>query len=154
MLSEVVDRGTGNAVRRQGFTGPAAGKTGTTQDATDAWFVGYTPNHVGTVWIGHDQPRPIFPGATGGRLAAPIWAAVMEKLEGDGGVERWDRPPGIVERSIDPQTGRIVSAGCNVGRRDAGVELFLEEFVPAEDCPREALNKTGVVSWYETTGEL
>ena len=136
MLSEVVDRGTGNAVRRQGFTGPAAGKTGTTQDATDAWFVGYTPNHVGTVWIGHDQPRPIFPGATGGRLAAPIWAAVMEKLEGDGSVERWDRPPGIVERSIDPQTGRIVSAGCNVGRRDAGVELFLEEFVPAEDCPR------------------
>ncbi len=136
MLGEVVDQGTGSAVRRAGFTGPAAGKTGTTQDATDAWFVGYTPNHVGTIWIGHDRPRTIFPGATGGRLAAPIWAAVMATLEGSEGGERWIRPPGIVERSIDAQTGRVVSTGCNPRRRGTPAELFLEEFVPSEDCPR------------------
>ena len=136
MLGDVVDRGTGNAVRRAGFTGPAAGKTGTTQDATDAWFVGYTPSRVGTIWIGHDQPWPIFPGATGGGLAAPIWAAVMARLEGGEASERWIRPAGIVERSIDTQTGRVLSAGCNLLRRGTPTELFLEEFVPIEACPR------------------
>ncbi len=60
----------------------------------------------------------------------------MEKLEGDESSERWIRPPGIVERSIDPQTGRVVSARCNLRRRGTPTELFLEEFVPTEDCPR------------------
>ncbi|HET8647655.1 MAG TPA: PBP1A family penicillin-binding protein, partial [Vicinamibacteria bacterium] len=74
VLSEALARGTGTAVRASGFTAPAAGKTGTTNDGADAWFVGYTPDLVAAVWIGYDSPAPTVPRATGGRVAAPVWA--------------------------------------------------------------------------------
>ena len=74
-LRAVVDRGTGASVRSSGYHGPAAGKTGTTNDGRDAWFIGLTPDLVAGVWIGFDQPRPIIPGRGGSALAAPAWAA-------------------------------------------------------------------------------
>ena len=73
MLSDALRRGTGVAALRSGYRGPAAGKTGTTNDGSDVWFVGYTPDLIGTVWIGFDQPRTIVPDASGGRIAAPVW---------------------------------------------------------------------------------
>jgi penicillin-binding protein 1A len=72
MLKDVVDRGTGAGVRSAGYYGAAAGKTGTTNENSDAWFVGYTPELVGAVWLGFDQRRTIAGNANGGRLAAPI----------------------------------------------------------------------------------
>src|SRR6185437_9503750 len=89
MLRDVVDRGTGNAVRGVGFRGAAAGKTGTTNDATDVWFLGFTPRRVAGVWIGFDQPRSIVPGATGGRLAAPVWGRIMRRVSPAGGGAGW-----------------------------------------------------------------
>ena len=84
VLRDAVNRGTGTAVRAAGFQGPAAGKTGTTNDGTDAWFVGYTPDVLAAVWIGFDDPRPIVPQATGGHLAAPvIEIATLPLVESD-----------------------------------------------------------------------
>lgn len=82
ILEQVVQRGTGRSVRTAGYGGPVAGKTGTTNGTTNAWFVGVTPEFVAGLWIGFDRPRAILPdgSATGGRLAAPIWAAIMNQL--------------------------------------------------------------------------
>lgn len=78
MLSDVVKYGTGYTVRRAGFTLPSGGKTGTTNDFKDAWFVGFTPNLVAGVWIGFDRPETILPNGYAGELAAPLWAQFMK----------------------------------------------------------------------------
>ena len=76
LLKGVLDRGTGAAARRFGFTRPAAGKTGTTNDYKDAWFVGYTPDLLAVVWVGFDGPRKI--GLSGAEAALPIWTDFMK----------------------------------------------------------------------------
>ncbi len=82
MLTQVVERGTARSIRQHGFGGLVAGKTGTTNGTTNAWFVGVTPDYVAGVWVGFDQPRAILPdgSATGGRVAAPIWAEIMKRI--------------------------------------------------------------------------
>jgi penicillin-binding protein 1A len=82
MLVEAVEQGTGRQVRARGYEGPVAGKTGTTNGTTNAWFIGVTPDYVAGVWVGFDRPRAILPdgSATGGRVAAPIWAEVMRSF--------------------------------------------------------------------------
>jgi penicillin-binding protein 1A len=137
ILTDAVREGTGAGARAGGYSGPVAGKTGTTQDAHDAWFVGYTPSLVGLVWIGFDRPRPILRGATGGGLAAPVWGRIMSRVDwGINAPESWPRPPGIVERTVDPSTGKVIEAGCATLLGDTVDELFLEEYLPVEDCPR------------------
>ena len=79
MLQDVIDRGTGVAVRRAGVDFSVAGKTGTTNDFKDAWFVGFSSNLVVGVWVGFDQPRTIGPEAYGSRYAAPIWSDFMRR---------------------------------------------------------------------------
>ena len=74
MLQSVVDGGTGRVLREMGVRGPVAGKTGTTNNGADVWFIGYTPTLVAGFWFGYDSPRPIASNASGGRLAAPAWA--------------------------------------------------------------------------------
>ncbi len=139
LLRGAVDGGTGAAARAAGFRGPAAGKTGTTQGGTDAWFAGYTPERVGVVWIGFDRPRSFLAGASGGGLAAPVWGAVMRDLERIGIPSAdWPRPEGLREVSVDRETGMAVPVGCGALTERAVLEWFLEEFVPAEAaCPRE-----------------
>src|SRR5690606_26291095 len=96
MLRDVVDRGTGSAVRAVGFTGPAAGKTGTTNDASDVWFIGYTPELVAGVWMGLDKPETIVRGASGGTLAAPVWGRMMRRIYADRPMpEEWMAPPSV-----------------------------------------------------------
>lgn len=102
IMQDVLDRGTGTRVRQRGFTGTAAGKTGSSRDA---WFAGYTPNIVCVVWIGYDNNADI--GLTGGETAAPIWADFMKKalvyrpeLGGEFSV-----PDGLTSYEIDPTTG-------------------------------------------------
>ena len=90
------------AVARAGFRAPAAGKTGTTNDGADAWFVGYTPDVVAAVWIGFDEARPIMNRATGGRLAAPVWGKVMRRLYRQRKVPKaWAAPSDVVDMRID-----------------------------------------------------
>jgi penicillin-binding protein 1A len=137
MLRDAVDRGTGAAVRDVGFTGPAAGKTGTTQDARDAWFVGYTPDLVASVWIGFDQPREIMPHATGGRLAAPVWGRVMSKIYAQRSMPwPWTPPDGVVFADVDPSTGRTLQGGCTPNDEAPRREIFLQGHVPDPACPR------------------
>ncbi|MET0553864.1 MAG: PBP1A family penicillin-binding protein [Vicinamibacteria bacterium] len=134
-LRDALSRGTGSEVRRTGFKAPAAGKTGTTNDGTDAWFVGYTPAVLTAVWIGFDEQRPIMERATGGRLAAPVWARMMMRLQSAKSGPEWARPAEVLEGRVDPATGLMIASGCppwdGVGRR----ELFLRPYTPVSACP-------------------
>jgi 1A family penicillin-binding protein len=140
VLQEAVERGTGTAVRASHFEGAVAGKTGTTNDGTDTWFVGYTPRVVAAVWMGFDEPRPIMAQATGGRLAAPVWGRTFARVAGFGGDEPWPAPASVVQASIDPETGLPLAAGCQSYWGEDHRELFLRRAVPAAVCPdgREA----------------
>jgi len=101
MLKGVVDAGTGSAARRYGFTRPAGGKTGTTNDYHDAWFVGFTPRLVTGVWVGFDQPRSIRPAGYASELAVPMWARFMTSAT-KGDAVRWiARPRGIDDERLE-----------------------------------------------------
>jgi penicillin-binding protein 1A len=130
MMQDVVNRGTGTGVRGAGFTGAAAGKTGTTQDASDVWFVGFTPELVGTVWIGFDRRQRILRGATGGELAAPIWGRVMRRVTTNN--TGWTAPSGVMERTVD-EMGSIVSEGC-VPQGATFTEYFISGTAPSANC--------------------
>jgi penicillin-binding protein 1A len=135
-LRGVVRRGTGWRVGAA-MEGPAAGKTGTTDEVKDAWFVGMTPGRAAGVWIGFDRPRTIVPGGGGGTLAAPLWASIMGQLDeahdapGDPG---WEPPLGVMKARIAVRTGFAVPEGCEVpgGTR---TEWVLESSLRATYCP-------------------
>lgn len=131
LLESVVDKGTGRAVRDAGIRGPVAGKTGTTNDGTDVWFVGYTPTLVAGVWFGADNPQPLGWNASGGRLAAPVWARFVR--DGWHSPEQdtpWRPPPGIESRQIDIGTGMLASDWCGPSRR----EYFRTGTQPTGSC--------------------
>ena len=114
MLRGVVDGGTANTIRDMGVRGAVAGKTGTTNNATDVWFVGYTPTLVAGVWFGYDTPRAIAPHASGGHLAAPAWAEFYMNgwREPAGAADAWTPPPGMTMRVIDPTNGMLAGQWC------------------------------------------
>jgi penicillin-binding protein 1A len=137
-LEDVLTRGTGTAVRDSGFRAPAAGKTGTTNDGADTWFVGFTPEIVAAVWMGFDRQRPIMAKATGGRLAAPVWARLMSRIyAGRKPPSPWPMPAGVVEGIVDPQTGLLLAAGCAPWSGVATKELFIQGSVPVSVCPSQ-----------------
>jgi 1A family penicillin-binding protein len=145
VLSEALERGTGFRARNRGVQVPAAGKTGTTNDGTDAWFVGYTPEMAAGVWVGFDQPRPIAEDASGGRVAAPVWAEIVRRYSQERTPpEPWAPPAGLVERTVEPSSGLVLAEGCRPASGEPYRELFLEELVPAAWCPgREPLPASG-----------
>ena len=113
MLESVVNDGTGREVRSRGARGPIAGKTGTTNNGADVWFIGYTPSLVAGVWFGYDTPRSLGDGATGGRLAAPAWAEFYERGWPQGARDApWRPPAGLVSRLIDADNGDLATAWC------------------------------------------
>ncbi|HXG56294.1 MAG TPA: PBP1A family penicillin-binding protein [Vicinamibacterales bacterium] len=113
MLADVINHGTGYRVRQSGFTLPAAGKTGTTNDYVDAWFVGFTPRVVTGVWVGFDQPSTIIANGYGGELAVPIWAGFMkEATKGHEGT--WfERPAGVAAVNVCRASGKLPNDGCS-----------------------------------------
>jgi membrane carboxypeptidase/penicillin-binding protein len=129
LLEGVVDRGTAARVRSQGMRGPIAGKTGTTDDEFDLWFVGFTPELVAVVWVGFDEPAPV--GVPSSRGALPIWTDFMAEVLGSEVRGRFPRPAGLEEVAIDPETGARALAGCPRSR----VELFLRGSAPRATCP-------------------
>ena len=138
VLAEALRRGTGIGALNVpgGFQVPSAGKTGTTNQGADAWFVGYTPEVVSGVWIGFDSPRAIIEDATGGRLAAPLWGRVAQRFyQNRKAPQPWKAPSGVVARQVDPATGLILKEGCAPRTGQAYRELFLEELQPAAWCP-------------------
>jgi penicillin-binding protein 1A len=131
MMRDVVDRGTAAGVRRSlPARVPAAGKTGTTNDNADVWFVGMTPDLVAGVWLGFDRPRPIAAGAAGGTLAAPVWGQMVARwyqTRAPGG--GWDAPPaGVVAMELDRQTGLPADSVTPPARRYT--EYFLDGTQP------------------------
>jgi penicillin-binding protein 1A len=127
LLYDVVVRGTGSNVRSVfNFMRPAAGKTGTTNNYTDAWFVGYTPQISCGVWVGTDRNQSMGVGITGTRGAIPIWAPVMKSLHRDLPEERFVYSGGIVSHEICPVSHEVANNYCP----NPYVELFLYEAVP------------------------
>ena len=132
MLRDVVDRprGTGHVVRAAGLRRavPAAGKTGTTNDATDAWFVGFTPEIVTTTWVGFDEPKRLHYNAQGGRDAAPVGAAVLNRYYEDRPAPAvWPRPEGITEREVDRTSGGLSTPWCPPD------SLYVEYYLPGTE---------------------
>jgi len=127
IMQDVVESGTGRRVR--GIGRPVAGKTGTTNDVRDAWFIGFTPSLVAGVWVGFDQERPLGHQEVGGRAAAPIWLYFMEKALAGTPVETFPVPEGIVFARVgargDPEGGA----------RGYIYECFLEGTVPENLTP-------------------
>ncbi|MFN8964093.1 MAG: penicillin-binding protein 1A [Gemmatimonas sp.] len=134
LLQTVVDRGTGRPVREAGLEGPIAGKTGTTNDGADVWFVGYTPTLVAGVWFGADRPQPLGWNASGGRLATPTWARFLrEGWHSPAHDAAWAPPPGIETRQVDIGTGKLASDWCGPSRR----EYFKTGTAPVTSCESE-----------------
>ncbi|HTO99192.1 MAG TPA: transglycosylase domain-containing protein [Myxococcales bacterium] len=137
LLSDVVERGTGTAARA-GLPPdlPVLGKTGTTNGAQDVWFIGATPELVAGIWMGFDHPRPLGASATGGRLAAPVFARVMAAWEkGRPLPPRWQAPDGLELREVDSATGGLAIVGCPP--EQVVREWFIAGTAPA-DCPKHA----------------
>ncbi len=116
LLSDVVNRGTGGSSRwRYHFYDPAAGKTGTTNNFNNAWFVGFTPRVVAGVWIGFDDPaKSLGPGQAGSRAALPVWAIFMRELHKEMGWERLDfeMPVGVVKVPVCEDSGELAGPYC------------------------------------------
>jgi penicillin-binding protein 1A len=126
MLSDVMDRGTASAARRLGVTFPSGGKTGTTDDFKDAWFVGFSPSLVVGVWVGFDQPRTIGSDAFGARLALPIWTDFMRRAARVRRPGDFDRPAGLQEEAL-----------CRISyvKPVEGCPLYTEYFKDGDDIP-------------------
>ena len=129
MLRSVLNEGTGASARASGFTPDAAGKSGTTNDQRDAWFVGFTPELLTVVWVGFDDNTPI--GLTGSQAALPIWTEFMKAATAGRGGPQFAAPEGISFVAIDRDTGKLATPHCP--------RTFTESFItgtePLEICP-------------------
>jgi 1A family penicillin-binding protein len=132
MLKDVMIYGTARNLRKFSQAHPSAGKTGTTDDYRDAWFVGYTPQVITGVWVGYDKPRPGGKGFTGGAVAAPIWERFMRNAVASRPAVDFPRPDTVVSVSIDPTTGYLATGNCPV-KRD---EFYIAGTEPSEYCPK------------------
>jgi membrane carboxypeptidase/penicillin-binding protein len=135
LLKGVVERGTGWKARDVGR--PVAGKTGTTNDYHDAWFIGYSPLLVAGVWVGYDDQHSLGPRATGARAALPLWIDFMRRAHE--GQERADFPvpDNILFKNIDPRSGRLSTERCLSSLREA--------FVPGTE-PRTYCDERGIAA--------
>ncbi|MFT4045105.1 MAG: penicillin-binding protein 1A [Solimonas sp.] len=144
MMHDVTVRGTAAKVRELGRD-DLAGKTGTTNDETDAWFNGFQKTQVGVAWVGYDQPTPLGRGEVGARAALPIWIDYMRSALKGVPQERLPRPAGLVEVRIDPQTGKLARAGAG----SAIFETVQQDHVPEADSNDEHdPNKAGLEDLY------
>jgi penicillin-binding protein 1A len=130
MMRDAAERGTGVPARRAVPAHvPIAGKTGTTNDNVDVWFMGMTPDLVAGVWLGFDRPKTIAPGVAGGSLAAPIWGAMMAKYYANRPVpaDAWTPPLGLLTAELDRATGQLADATTPPERR------YTEYFLPGTE---------------------
>ena len=126
MLRDVMDRGTASSARSLGLNVPAAGKTGTTNDFKDAWFVGFTSSVVAGVWVGYDQPAPIGRQAYGARVALPIWVSFMRAAARVRPAEEFQVPPGVREVEL---------CALSYERPVDGCPIYTEYFKDGDDVP-------------------
>jgi penicillin-binding protein 1A len=146
MMSDVINSGTAWQARKVGFTLPAAGKTGTTNDYHDVWFVGFTPHLVSGVWIGYDQPRTILGNGYAGDLAVPLWGRFMALATRKDPPDRFRMPSTVVPVEICRLSGKLPNDSCRgavvLGHDDTPTSqsmVYTEYFVrgtePIDYCP-------------------
>jgi penicillin-binding protein 1A len=146
MMSDVINAGTAWQARNVGFTLPAAGKTGTTNDYHDVWFVGFTPHLVAGVWIGYDQPRTILGNGYAGDLAVPLWGRFMAIATQKDPPDRFRMPSSVVPVAICRLSGKLPTDSCRgavvLGSDGADTDqsmVYTEYFArgtePIEYCP-------------------
>jgi penicillin-binding protein 1A len=134
MMREAAERGTGYAARAQVPARiPIAGKTGTTNNNADVWFVGMTPDIVAGVWVGFDARRAIAPGVFGGTLAAPIWGQMIARYYQGREVGSFSTPGGLLSFEIDKESGAPADSLTPSDRRYR--EYFLPGTEPEELRP-------------------
>ena len=136
LLQEAVQDGTGARAKVLGR--PVAGKTGTTNDEQDAWFMGFSPYLLTGVWVGYDQIKPMGKFETGARAALPIWLAYRTKVEPNYPIEDFQVPPGIVMARVDARSGRLAGPGTS--------EAYMLPFVNGTEPTPSALPEE-----YDTT---
>jgi penicillin-binding protein 1A len=133
-MKDVIDHGTGRIIRRLGFTYPAAGKTGTTNDNVDAWFIGFTPDLACGVWLGYDERQSLGKKQTGGEAAAPIWAEFMKAATTGKPARDFEPPKGMesdfVHKRICMDSGLLATANCPRVRD----EICTKETAPTRYC--------------------
>jgi membrane carboxypeptidase/penicillin-binding protein len=134
MMRSVLNEGTGAAARAAGFALDAAGKTGTTNDLRDAWFVGFTPELLTVVWVGLDDNQPL--GLSGTQAALPIWTSFMLRALAGRSNAPFDTPEGITFIEIDRDTGLIAAPLCPRVLSEA----FLHGTEPTEMCQLHSWN--------------
>jgi penicillin-binding protein 1A len=150
ILSKVLERGTASAAKSQGFTKPAAGKTGTTNDFKDAWFVGYTTSLTCGVWVGLDHPETIIPHGYGAALALPIWTDVMKSAPPQRYPANELRPSVPLRRvTVCSQTNQLATSGCERAGTAYTIDLPVTR-VPKDGC---GLHKGGVLAGGESGDE-
>ena len=128
MMRSVLNEGTGASARGNGFTLDAAGKSGTTNDLRDAWFVGFTPELLTVVWVGFDDNQPV--GLSGTQAALPIWTEFMKHALAGHRSEPFEAPEGVSFVEIDRDTGKLSQPGCPRVYNEA----FLAGTEPLEMC--------------------
>ena len=128
LLKGVIEHGTGWKARE--LERSAAGKTGTTNDFRDAWFVGFTPGLVAGVWVGYDDQASIGPKETGARAALPIWLEFMKKAHSEHSAEEFSVPDGIIFKQVDPKNGLLSTERCRNSIREA----YLPGSEPRQFC--------------------
>jgi penicillin-binding protein 2D len=141
MLKDVLTYGTAKTLKSFSLKWPAAGKTGTTDDYRDAWFIGYTPQVITGVWVGYDKPRPGGPGFTGGAICAPIWGRFMRGALAGKPIVDFPQPDTVVSVLIDPTTNELATPLCPVQRR----EFYILGTQPTKPCEKhggEAIEPT------------
>ena len=128
MMRSVLNEGTGAGARANGFAADAAGKSGTTNDLRDAWFVGFTPELLTVVWVGLDDNQPL--GLSGAQAALPIWTSFMKNAVAGRAGATFEAPPGVSFIEIDRDTGRLALPTCP----RVATEAFLAGTEPPEVC--------------------
>lgn len=137
VLRDVVRKGTAAGSVGSRIRFPAGGKTGTTNDYNDVWFIGFTPDLVTGVWMGFDQPTKIISNAQGGRLAAPAWTSLMNEIYSRRPIPpAWSRPSDLAVAEIDNTTGYLATALCPPEVHE--IESFIPGTEPTEYCPIHA----------------
>jgi penicillin-binding protein 1B len=129
LLRGAVDRGTAAGARAGGLGGVLAGKTGTTNDGRDAWFVGFSPRMLTAIWVGYDDNRGL--NLSGSQAAVPIFAEFSRSIPSQDSAENFPVPSNIVTADIDPETGYLVTSGCP----QRMTEVFIAGTAPTLRCP-------------------
>ena len=138
LLKGVVKEGTASRLRKMGFKGPVAAKTGTSSGYKDAWFIGYTPDMVFCVWVGFDYNKPL--NLSGSQASLPLWMDFMENINSGNPSQDFTVPEGIVFKEIDKGTGKLATGGCP----EVIHEAFVRGTEPRQFCP---VHKENLIQW-------